>query len=315
MRKRLVARSSRRTWVGTGWGFTDSRPLTGSSTDISTSVSSAASTPGTRRCRTRGPFSAERTWRRFGLRPDQTERREVVFVGRILPHKGLNYLVEAIDPDITFAIVGRRWRHAGTFNQLLMKLAERETDSLRRGPTIQKGVWAPSVEVSRHCRHAAKCPLRRSLFQIFATRPSSASGTTSLNCSVSSSSKAWLAAPRPSSRTSAACPKSSSTAKPASWFRRTMPAPCARNPLATRAPQRGGDDLGRGREEQRVLDVFTSGSSSWIAVSRPTAFLPNVIGERNRHDRAADICGDPSCETGRTPPCPSTSMELYLNWR
>ena len=92
---------------------------------------------------------------------EPTERREVVFVGRILPHKGLNYLVEAIDPDVSLAIVGRHWRHAGTFNQLLMKLAEGKRIRFVEGRPFQKGVWAPLRRGIRHCRHAAKCPLHR----------------------------------------------------------------------------------------------------------------------------------------------------------
>jgi glycosyltransferase involved in cell wall biosynthesis len=34
-------------------------------------------------------------------------RRGVLYVGRILPHKGINYLVEAIDPGVPLRIVGR----------------------------------------------------------------------------------------------------------------------------------------------------------------------------------------------------------------
>lgn len=50
-------------------------------------------------------------------------RRGVLFVGRLLPHKGVNYLVEGCPPDLPLAIVGRRWRHAQRFYELLHELA------------------------------------------------------------------------------------------------------------------------------------------------------------------------------------------------
>jgi glycosyltransferase involved in cell wall biosynthesis len=37
----------------------------------------------------------------------EASRRGVLYVGRILPHKGINYLVEAIDPGVPLRIVGR----------------------------------------------------------------------------------------------------------------------------------------------------------------------------------------------------------------
>jgi glycosyltransferase involved in cell wall biosynthesis len=48
-------------------------------------------------------------------------RRGVLFVGRILPHKGINYLVEAIDPGVPLRIVGRPYHEE--FLQLLRQLA------------------------------------------------------------------------------------------------------------------------------------------------------------------------------------------------
>jgi glycosyltransferase involved in cell wall biosynthesis len=49
------------------------------------------------------------------------QRRGVLYVGRILPHKGINYLVEAIDPGVPLRIVGRPYHQE--FLQLLRRLA------------------------------------------------------------------------------------------------------------------------------------------------------------------------------------------------
>lgn len=49
-------------------------------------------------------------------------RRGVLYVGRILPHKGINYLVEAIDSGVPLRIVGRPYHQE--FLQLLRRLAE-----------------------------------------------------------------------------------------------------------------------------------------------------------------------------------------------
>lgn len=55
-------------------------------------------------------------------RPDPLVKREgVVFVGRLLPHKGVNYLIEALDPDIPLTIVGRPYREE--YFQLLKQLS------------------------------------------------------------------------------------------------------------------------------------------------------------------------------------------------
>lgn len=39
----------------------------------------------------------------------QTKRPTVLFVGRLLPHKGINYLIEAMDPRTELRIIGRPW--------------------------------------------------------------------------------------------------------------------------------------------------------------------------------------------------------------
>jgi glycosyltransferase involved in cell wall biosynthesis len=38
---------------------------------------------------------------------DEERERKVLFVGRLLPHKGINYLIEAMDGDVTLEIIGR----------------------------------------------------------------------------------------------------------------------------------------------------------------------------------------------------------------
>ena len=55
-------------------------------------------------------------------KPDpESRRRGVLFVGRILPHKGINYLVEAADPGTPLRIVGRPYHEE--YLKLLQRLA------------------------------------------------------------------------------------------------------------------------------------------------------------------------------------------------
>lgn len=53
--------------------------------------------------------------------PDTAVARtnNVLYVGRLLPHKGINYLVDAVDADTPLLLAGRRWRHAARFSALL----------------------------------------------------------------------------------------------------------------------------------------------------------------------------------------------------
>lgn len=90
---------------------------------------------------------------------EPVERRGVVFVGRLLPHKGINYLIEAMDPDIPLTIVGRRWRHAAKFDALLMTLAEGKNVHFVEGETPAAGSWRPDAENPRlaHILQRAMC--------------------------------------------------------------------------------------------------------------------------------------------------------------
>jgi glycosyltransferase involved in cell wall biosynthesis len=55
-------------------------------------------------------------------KPDpEAKRRGVVFVGRLLPHKGINYLIEGIDHDVPLTIVGRPYHQQ--YFELLQSLA------------------------------------------------------------------------------------------------------------------------------------------------------------------------------------------------
>lgn len=60
------------------------------------------------------------------FRPDSGIERsgEVLYVGRLLPHKGINYLVEAIDARTSLMIIGRQFRHAQRFLDDLRRLAQ-----------------------------------------------------------------------------------------------------------------------------------------------------------------------------------------------
>lgn len=58
--------------------------------------------------------------------PDDSISRsaDALFVGRLLPHKGVNILLEALDRQTPGCIVGRRWRHANSYYDLLKSLAQ-----------------------------------------------------------------------------------------------------------------------------------------------------------------------------------------------
>jgi glycosyltransferase involved in cell wall biosynthesis len=47
----------------------------------------------------------------------------VLCVARLLPHKGINDLIDAVDTDTPLTIIGRRWRHAARYYDLLRQRA------------------------------------------------------------------------------------------------------------------------------------------------------------------------------------------------
>ena len=47
----------------------------------------------------------------------------VLYAGRFLPHKGIDYLLEAVPPDLPVVLAGRPWRHATGFYERLRELA------------------------------------------------------------------------------------------------------------------------------------------------------------------------------------------------
>ena len=60
---------------------------------------------------------------RFSPDQNRTCNGRVLFVGRLLSHKGIDYLIQAIDSRTPLDIVGRRFPHDGGYYELLCKLA------------------------------------------------------------------------------------------------------------------------------------------------------------------------------------------------
>jgi glycosyltransferase involved in cell wall biosynthesis len=60
---------------------------------------------------------------RFAAEVGGGEReRKALFVGRLLPHKGINYLIEAVDKDVPLEVIGRPY--SPDYFELLRRLAE-----------------------------------------------------------------------------------------------------------------------------------------------------------------------------------------------
>lgn len=60
---------------------------------------------------------------KFSPPPVRERTDEVLFVGRLLPHKGINYLIEAVGPETQLTVMGRPWSHAQEYHELLHRLA------------------------------------------------------------------------------------------------------------------------------------------------------------------------------------------------
>src|SRR6185437_5215459 len=55
------------------------------------------------------------------FRPGDGPRAGVLSVGRLLPHKGANYVIEAIRPEVPLTVVGRRYEER--YCELLTELS------------------------------------------------------------------------------------------------------------------------------------------------------------------------------------------------
>jgi glycosyltransferase involved in cell wall biosynthesis len=73
------------------------------------------------------------------------KKNKVIFVGRLLPHKGVNYLIEALDPNVECVIAGHA-SHQGYF-ELLRNLA--------KGKNVNFLISASDLEVRRHISSAS----------------------------------------------------------------------------------------------------------------------------------------------------------------
>ena len=88
----------------------------------------------------------------------------VLYAGRLLPHKGIDYLIEAMPPGIPLVIAGRPMQHARGYHHAIQRLAEGRLvqfnehcsdDELRLLYQNARCVVLPSVYQSRDgARHA-----------------------------------------------------------------------------------------------------------------------------------------------------------------
>jgi glycosyltransferase involved in cell wall biosynthesis len=76
---------------------------------------------------------------------DDLKREGVLFVGRLLPHKGVNYLIEGVQPDTKLTIVGRPYHEE--YFRLLQKLSV--------GKRVTFVTEATNEDVVRHYQSSA----------------------------------------------------------------------------------------------------------------------------------------------------------------
>ncbi len=55
--------------------------------------------------------------------PMVARRNEVLVVGRLLPHKGIDYVIDAIDDEMQLRVIGHRFAHADDYRKLLIDRA------------------------------------------------------------------------------------------------------------------------------------------------------------------------------------------------
>jgi len=60
---------------------------------------------------------------RFCPNPAVQRTEEVVIVSRLLPHKGIDYLIDAIDSQMHLRVIGRPFAHAAEYRKLLIERA------------------------------------------------------------------------------------------------------------------------------------------------------------------------------------------------
>jgi len=64
---------------------------------------------------------------RFRPEPSAPRTNEILIVSRLLPHKGVNYLIDAIDGEMSLRVIGRPFRFAANYRQLLTEHAAGKT--------------------------------------------------------------------------------------------------------------------------------------------------------------------------------------------
>jgi len=96
---------------------------------------------------------------RFCPNPWVERTDEILYVGRLLPHKGINYLIEAMDKSVPLTVIGRTFPHELRFFEELKRLAEgkrvsfvldADDSTLRRAYQRALCVVLPSVHTTMY---------------------------------------------------------------------------------------------------------------------------------------------------------------------
>jgi glycosyltransferase involved in cell wall biosynthesis len=95
-----------------------------------------------------------------GVNPTSFWPREVpresrfLFVGRVLPHKGINYLIEALPPNVPLDVVGQIGQNAAYF-QLLQRVARQKDVHFRAIPIGESRTGSDSLLALQYSRALA----------------------------------------------------------------------------------------------------------------------------------------------------------------
>jgi hypothetical protein len=181
---------------------------------------------------------------RFSPR-DEPRSDETLFVGRLLLHKGVNYLVDAMPEDAPLRVVGR------AYDERFLELVKARA----AGKRVIFETSASDEDLVERYRRALVTVLPRSTMRLTDITHGSRS------CSAWWVLSPWRAARRDRDACRVAPSSSSRTARPASWSLRTIRRRCARRSkrsVATGA-RRGDGPAARAA----VLERFT-----WPAVAR-----------------------------------------------